>query len=88
MFANAVIATAGETGSVLSVPAASIFDIEGKKSVFIGLGANRFAITQVEVGEASSEDVQILSGLREGDKVVEQGGLLLKAMALNQIVSH
>lgn len=88
MFANAQIATAGERGLVLSVPASAIFDIEGKKSAFVGLGRNRFAVTQVEVGEVSSEDAQILSGLREGDKVVAQGGLLLKAMMINHVASH
>lgn len=89
MFANAEIATAaGKGGSVLSVPSSAIFDIDGKKSVFVGLGDNRFSVIPVEVGEVSSEDVQILSGLREGDKVVAQGGLLLKAIALNQVASH
>jgi membrane fusion protein, heavy metal efflux system len=88
MFANAEIAAPGKNGSVLSVPATAIFDIDGKKSVFVGLGAGRFAVTTVEVGEVSSDDVQILSGLHEGDKVVAQGGLPLKAMALNQVASH
>ncbi len=88
MFANARIATPGKNGSVLSVPASAIFDIEGRKSVFVGLDGERFAVTPVEVGEVSSDDVQILSGLHEGDKVVAQGGLPLKAMALNQVAAH
>jgi cobalt-zinc-cadmium efflux system membrane fusion protein len=88
MFANANIATADKSGSVLSVPVSCIFDIDGQKSVFVELDANRFAVTPVKIGEVSSEDAQILSGLHEGDKVVAQGGLLLKAMALNQVASH
>jgi membrane fusion protein, heavy metal efflux system len=89
MFANAEIATAGgKGGSVLSVPSSAIFEIEGRKSVFVGLGDNRFSVIPVEIGEMSPEDVQILSGLHEGDKVVAQGGLLLKAIALNQVASH
>ena len=89
MFANAEIATAaGKGGSVLSVPSSAIFEIEGKKSVFVGLGDNRFSVIPVEVGEISPDDVQIVSGLHEGDKVVAQGGLLLKAIALNQVASH
>lgn len=73
---------------MLSVPSSAVFEIEGRKSVFVAMGENRFAVTPVEVGEASVEDMQILSGLHEGDKVVAQGGLLLKAMALNQVASH
>jgi cobalt-zinc-cadmium efflux system membrane fusion protein len=88
MFANAEIATAGKGGSHLCVPASAIFEINGEKAVFIGLGENRFAVTRVEIGEVSSEDIQIVSGVREGDKVVAQGGLLLKAIALNQVASH
>jgi len=63
MFANAEIATAsGKGGSVLSVPSSAIFEIEGKKSVFLGLGENRFSVIPVEVGEVSADDVQIVSG--------------------------
>jgi cobalt-zinc-cadmium efflux system membrane fusion protein len=88
MFAKAEIATAGKGGAHLSVPASAIFEINGEKSVFVGLGENRFAVTRVEIGEVSSEDIQIVSGVHEGDRVVAQGGLLLKAIALNQVASH
>ena len=88
MFANAEIATAGKSGSVLSVPASAIYEMDGQKSVFVGLGGNRFTATRVAVGATSSDDVQIVSGLREGDKVVVQGGLLLKAIAVNKVASH
>ena len=92
-FANAEIATAsGKGGSVLSVPSSAIFEIEGKKSVFVGLGDNRFSVIPVEVGEVSADDVQIVdvsghygllgvSGPRAWDAVARLGLPLAKTLA-------
>ena len=88
MFANAEITTAGKGGSVLSVPESAVFDIDGRQSVFVALDDNRFAVTSVEVGETSDGDAQILAGLHEGQRIVAQGGLRMKAIALNQVASQ
>jgi len=88
MFANAEISATGATSSVLSVPSSAIFNLAGKPSVFVATSENRFTVTSVQVGESGGEDVQILSGLHEGDEVVAEGGLPLKAMVLNQVASH
>ena len=88
MFANAEIATAGAAGAVLSVPSSAIFNLGGKDSTFVAMGRNRFTVTSVETGAAGEDQTQITSGLHEGDEIVVEGGLLLKAMTLNQASAH
>ena len=82
MFASAAITTTN-TRAGLIAPASAIYDVNGKKSVFVDLGADRFGLRPVKLGQAGSEEVEIVSGLKEGDRVVSEGGLLLKAMFVN-----
>jgi cobalt-zinc-cadmium efflux system membrane fusion protein len=88
MFANAEIVASRQSSAILSVPTSAIYELEGKKSVFIALSQGRFGVRPVTLGDNSGDEVQILAGLNEGDRVVIQGGLVLKAMMLNRASSY
>lgn len=65
----------------LVVPTGAI-QRDGEESVvFVPLGGNRFERRPVELGRATSEFTEILSGLAAGDEVVVAGGFLLKSEA-------
>ena len=84
MFANAQITTtARKSREVLTAPASAVYEINGQKSVFVEVSADNFAVRPVTLGSAGHSDVEILSGVTEGEHVVSEGGLALKAMLVN-----
>jgi Cu(I)/Ag(I) efflux system membrane fusion protein len=70
-------ASQGEAPSELLVPKSAV--IRGGKSnnVFVEIDKNLFERRQVDIGRASDNYLVVTSGLKPGDKVVEQGGFLL-----------
>lgn len=84
MFAHARIESTRGSREVLGVPAEAVFEVSGKKIVFVALGGGRFEPRVVRIGEAGVDLVEVASGLKPGDQVVTRGGLVLKAMMLNQ----
>lgn len=69
MTANVVIVTASRIG-VLNVPQRAIIEKDGKKTVRV-VNGNKFNEVEVKTGlKGVSGEVEIISGLNEGDKVV------------------
>jgi len=85
MFARAEIeAVAGRGGrQVVAAPASAIYEVNGAKAVFVQTKPHVFSVRQVVVGAAGRNDVEIISGVHDGERVVTHGGLLLKALAVN-----
>jgi membrane fusion protein, copper/silver efflux system len=61
----------------LTVPAEAVLDGGERKTVFVDRGAGYFEPRQVTTGERAGDRVQILSGLREGERVVTSGNFLI-----------
>jgi len=68
-----VAIVADERTNVLLVPAAAVVHDEDETAVFVVTADNKAHRRPVVVGLASDDDVQIVSGLREGEKVVIKG---------------
>jgi RND family efflux transporter MFP subunit len=66
---------------VLVVPESAIIDLNGDASVFVPQG-DGFRPTQVEIGQKSNAQVEVLSGLSEGEQVVVSGAFVLKSELL------
>jgi membrane fusion protein, heavy metal efflux system len=84
MFAHARIESLLGSREVLGVPDEAVFDVGGKQVVFVALGNGRYEPRVVRIGEIGVDLVEVASGLRPGEQVVTRGGLVLKAMMLNQ----
>lgn len=84
MFAHAEIATRNGSREVLSAPAAAIYEVNGEKAAFLQTSPNTYSLRRVKLGAIGTGDVEIISGLDDGDKVVTRGGLILKAMLVNK----
>lgn len=70
----------GEVGStVLTVPAAALQRLEDGWFVFIPKGGGVFERREVGRGRALGGEVEVLSGVKEGEQVVVDGAFLLKA---------
>lgn len=64
------------------VPASAVIQKGDVSLVFIDSGNNNFVEREVKPGIADKDNVEILSGLREGDRVVSQGGTALLGAAM------
>lgn len=79
MFATVELATAADAPPVLAVPEAAVVELEGKKLVFVAEGDAAFEPRKVELGRASGGMVEVLSGLKEGERLAVKGGFVLKS---------
>ena len=61
----------------LMVPAEAVLDSGERKTVFVDRGNGYFEPRQVTTGERADGRIQILSGLRQGERVVTSGNFLI-----------
>ncbi len=81
MFADLSIITTVLENALVIPDRALETDGEGQ-IVFVSLGENKFEKRVVEPGLAAQGRVQILSGIKAGDKIVTRGGFILKSEQL------
>jgi membrane fusion protein, heavy metal efflux system len=83
MFAKASI-SAGDSREVLAAPESAVYQIDGHSAVFVAAGNDGFEVRPVRLGSRGGGTVEILSGLKQGELVVEKGGLALKSLIANK----
>jgi cobalt-zinc-cadmium efflux system membrane fusion protein len=67
---------------VLVVPARAVQSMEGEQVVFVRTPVDRFERRRVVTGADIADDVEILSGVNEGDVIATAGAFLLKSELL------
>lgn len=77
MFADVVIER--DLGERLVVPEEAVLYAGERSFVFLDLGEGRLKPTAVETGVETHDEVEILSGLQQGDLVVTSGNFLVAA---------
>jgi cobalt-zinc-cadmium efflux system membrane fusion protein len=81
MFANVEIVTAARR-TAISVPLAAVLDDGGRSIVFVAdSNGSGYQKKEVTLGLKSSDRVEIVTGLNEGDRVVVKGNYLLLEQA-------
>ena len=68
-----------DRGERLMVPKSAVVFSGERRLVFLELGEGRLRPQPVEIGVESGEELEVLSGLREGDSVVTSGTFLVAA---------
>ena len=76
MFVTAVVDFDGATE--LLVPSKSMYFQNEKNYLFIDEGNGKFTRREVKAGDVRDNRTEILEGLREGEKVVTEGTLMLQ----------
>ncbi|QIK58435.1 efflux RND transporter periplasmic adaptor subunit [Dysgonomonas sp. HDW5A] len=66
---------------VLTVPVSSLIESQGLYFVYIQLNADDYKKQEVKLGASDGQNVEILSGLKTGDKVVSKGAYHIKLAA-------
>lgn len=79
MFANVTFGAAPDAGPVLSVSSSAILDSGSRQVVLLDRGEGRFEPRQVQLGTRGDDRVQVLEGLKPGDRVVVGANFLIDA---------
>jgi cobalt-zinc-cadmium efflux system membrane fusion protein len=84
MFVDAVIHTRSGR-SVLAVPTSAILrNDENLPFVYVEASAGKFAQRLINIGVTQGDETEIVSGLKEGEKLVAQGSVFLQFANSNQ----
>lgn len=87
-FVEVYLLGAPRTG-VISLPWSAITEEQGLNFIYLQLDANCYRKQEVKLGASDGSRVEILSGLKGGEKVVVQGAVHVKlASASNAIPAH
>jgi cobalt-zinc-cadmium efflux system membrane fusion protein len=81
MFATSWIETGAQGEQVVAVPATALQRMDDLWVVFLPQGEGRFEVRPVERGRDLGDEVAILSGLKPGERVVDEGAFVLRAEA-------
>ena len=65
----------------LVVPRAAVLQHTGTAVVYVERGSRTYESRPIVLGRVGDDDVEVLDGLAEGDKVVTQGGMILDSQA-------
>lgn len=87
MYATAEIALEDSTEGVF-VRQEALQELAGQQVAFVELAEGRYAVRPVQTGSAIEGYRRILSGLREGERVVVAGSFLLKSKLLEASLSE
>ena len=75
--------------NVISLPLTAITEEQGIHFVYIQVDAEGYRKQEVTLGESDGERVEILTGVKQGDRVVTKGAMQVKlASAANAIPAH
>jgi len=77
MFARAMLFT-GQTVRAVAVPESAVVEEGGKPTVFVLDGGESFFKRAIKLGVRSGGYVQVLDGLKEGERVVSRGAYEIK----------
>jgi multidrug efflux pump subunit AcrA (membrane-fusion protein) len=73
----------------VSVPISAIVDDGGRPVVFVQRDGESFERRPVQTGAAAGNYVQVVEGLRAGERIVSRGAYLIRLAALStQIPAH
>lgn len=71
----------GSGNAALTVPSSALTEEEGLYFVYVEEQPEHFRKQQVQIGQTNGIDVEILSGLKQGERIVTKGATLLKLAA-------
>jgi membrane fusion protein, heavy metal efflux system len=80
MFVNVGLETAGDGTRVLA-PRSAVQSIGERQVVYVAAGEGRFVERTVEVGALVGDHVEVLDGLKAGERVVNEGSFFVRAEA-------
>jgi len=87
MYASAEIEIGGSRSSIL-IPQESTQDVRGETVVFVAASRDRFEVRPVELGRALDGSVEVIRGVKPGDKIATRGAFILKTEFLKAALAE
>lgn len=78
MFATVALGS-GSTSTAVSVPRSAIVEDGDRRVVYIAEEGGKYEEVAVETGRVSGDQIEVVSGLEPGAKIVTKGGFVLKS---------
>ncbi len=82
MFAELEVLTDRTSAAVLAIPKSALVETNDKKQIVFVQNGNAFQATEVALGQASGDLVEVKNGLFDGDRIVTQRAMQLYAQSL------
>ena len=74
--------------NIISVPMTALVENQGLYFVYVQLDAEGYKQQEVQIGTNDGERVEILSGLKKGDKIVSKGAYHIKLASASASIPH
>ena len=84
MFAEIGLGT--DPREALLVPADGVLHVGRADYVLVGTEANTWRVAEVQVGEPHNGDVELLDGLKPGDRLIGKGAILFKPLVVRALL--
>ncbi|HEX4913431.1 MAG TPA: efflux RND transporter periplasmic adaptor subunit [Vicinamibacterales bacterium] len=88
MSASAAVPVGASASRVLTVPVAAVQRVRNEWCVFLPKNSSTFEIRKIGRGRDLGDEVEVLSGLKTGEKIVVEGAFLLKSQAEKGEADH
>jgi cobalt-zinc-cadmium efflux system membrane fusion protein len=88
MSASAAVPVGASASRVLTVPVAAVQRVRNEWCVFLPKDASTFEIRKIGRGRDLGDEVEVLSGLKPGERIVVEGAFLLKSQAEKGEADH
>lgn len=72
----------GDAIEAPAVPSAALVEADGRSLVYVQVGGESFQERQVQTGNRQGREVQIVQGLRPGERVVTRGAYLVRLASM------
>ncbi|PXV63772.1 RND family efflux transporter MFP subunit [Dysgonomonas alginatilytica] len=73
---------------VISIPVSSLVESQGLFFVYVQVNADDYRKQEIKTGTSDGRNIEILSGLKTGDKVVTKGAYHIKLAAASGAIPH
>ncbi len=83
MFAEVGLGT--DERPAIQIPATALLHIGRNDYVLRDAGSDQWSVTKVRVGEIRHEQCEVLEGLKDGDRIISRGAILLKTVAAQSL---
>ena len=75
--------------NALVIPVSALMEEQGNFYVYVQLGGESFQKREIKIGASDGENVQVLSGIEEGERVVTKGAYQIKlSSASGELPAH
>jgi cobalt-zinc-cadmium efflux system membrane fusion protein len=77
MFARLQLDVNGR-GQFLTIPREAVLEVDGKQFVYVVGDGSQYVKREVKIATISRDQARVLEGLREGERIVTKGAVLIK----------